>query len=350
MRGIPTTTPNTVNLPTPISELDAPLAMFCTFTCQPSLIEAGNMMQHCGVLNLDKPPGMTSRDVVDQVVRLVHPDKAGHAGTLDPLATGVLVVCVGQATRLISLVQEGRKRYRGRFVLGQRSDTDDITGRLTPGGEWSDLTVRDFESLLPEFVGRILQTPPQFSAVHVQGHRAYKLARRGEVVELAARPVDVFSLRLTDFQPPEFELEIECGSGTYIRSIGRDLGLRFGCGAVMKELRRLAVGSFDVADATSLGGLSHQNIKKVLQPAGKVASHFAQRQLTNEEVVAVRRGQSIMAGDRSTGTRFTDGAQSSDVRTALIGVDGQLMGIAEYDLTTHRLNPRIVFPAIGTAG
>jgi tRNA pseudouridine55 synthase len=245
---------------------------------------------------------------------------------------------------LISLVQEERKRYRGRFVLGCRSDTDDITGNVTDGDEWTGVTKRDLESLLPEFIGRIDQTPPQFSAIHVQGRRAYKLARRGEFVELAARPVDVFSLRLTEFHPPEFELEVECGSGTYIRSIGRDLGLRLGCGAVMNQLRRLAIGPFDVTSSTSPDDLTPDSIGKVLQPALTIVSHFAQRQLTSEEMIAIRRGQSITAGDRSTGVTLTEVPQSTDPRTALIAAEGRLMGIAEYDQAAHRLHPRIVFP------
>ena len=183
-------------------------------------------MTYCGVLNVDKPVGVTSRDVVNQVVRLVRPAKVGHAGTLDPLATGVLVVCVGHATRLINLVQEGRKRYRGRFRLGQTSDTDDVTGNVQPAGDWSGITKTQLEAELVEFIGQIQQVPPQFSAVHVQGQRAYDLARRGVAVELTARPVEVFSLQLTAFEPPDFELDVVCGSGTYIRSIGRDLGTR----------------------------------------------------------------------------------------------------------------------------
>ena len=310
-----------------------------------TLMEARIAMRYCGILNLDKPAGVTSRDVVDQVVRLVHPAKAGHAGTLDPLATGVLVVCVGHATRLIGLVQEGRKRYRGRFVLGRRSDTDDITGNVTEEGDWSGVTAPQLESLLPEFMGRILQTPPQFSAVHVQGRRAYKLARRGEVVELAARPVDVFSLRLTAFQPPEFELEIECGSGTYVRSIGRDLGLRLGCGAVMVQLRRLAVGPFDLADSVSPDALTRETIEAVLQPAAKIVSRIFRKQLTIEQMIAIRRGQTIPADDRLTGASRSDVPQSPDIRTALIGADGQLMGIAEVDQAGQRVHPRIVFPA-----
>lgn len=302
-------------------------------------------MPYCGVLNLDKPAGVTSRDVVDQVVRLVRPAKAGHAGTLDPLATGVLVVCVGHATRLIGLVQEGRKRYRGRFVLGRRSDTDDITGNVTEEGDWRGVTERQLKSLLPEFTGTILQTPPQFSAVHVQGRRAYKMARRGEVVELAARPVDVFSLRLTAFQLPEFELEIECGSGTYVRSIGRDLGLRLGCGAVMSQLTRLAVGPFELADSVSPDSLTRETIEENLKPAAKIVAHLTPKQLTIEEVIAIRRGQAIPVGDRLTGVTGIDSSQSPDIRTALIGADGQLMGIAEFDQARLQLHPRIVFPA-----
>ena len=176
-------------------------------------------MSWCGLLNVHKPAALTSRQVVDHIQRLVHPAKVGHAGTLDPLATGVLLVCVGPATRLISRVQEGRKRYVGRFRLGQRSDTEDIDGEVVAGGDWSGVTRLQLEQLLPEFVGSILQTPPQISALKVGGQRAYKLARRGHVVDLKPRPVDVFSLELTEFEPPEFELRVELDRGrTFARS------------------------------------------------------------------------------------------------------------------------------------
>ena len=311
-------------------------------------------MKFCGVLNIDKPVGLTSRDVVDRVVRLVRPAKAGHAGTLDPLATGVLVVCVGHATRLISLAQEGRKHYLGRFVLGQRSDTDDITGHVTVGGDWSGLTHDHLTALLPEFTGRIMQVPPQFSAVHVRGRRAYDLARRGETVVLDARQVEIFSLRVTQFQPPEFELEIECGSGTYIRSIGRDLGLRLGCGAMMTQLRRLAVGAFNVVDAVSPDKLTIETIGHFLQPALNVVSHFRQRSLTSDEVVAIRRGQSIAAESESNDLVANDADASltkpMDARTAFLGSDGQLLGMGEIDVQIRRLRPRIIFPDETMAG
>ena len=307
-----------------------------------------NQTKSCGVLNLDKPIGVTSRDVVNQVVRLVHPAKVGHAGTLDPLATGVLVVCVGHATRLISLAQEGRKRYLGRFTLGQRSDTDDVTGNLSAGGDWSGITRGDLVALLPEFTGRILQIPPQFSAVHVNGQRAYDLARRGEAVTLEPRPVDVGSIELVTFEPPDFELEIECGSGTYVRSIGRDLGERLGCGAVMKALRRTAVGPFDVSTSVSPDKLTRDSLAADLQPALKIVPHLVQRRLSEEEVIAIRRGQSIRALPEShplPSTKIEPALKNdSDRRTALIDIEGVLVGIAEFDPQSHRLLPRIVFP------
>ncbi len=308
-------------------------------------------MTHCGILNLDKPPGMTSRDVVDRVVRLVRPAKVGHAGTLDPLATGVLVVCVGHATRLINLIQEGRKRYLGRFVLGQHSDTDDITGNVTAGSDWSNLTKDHLTAILPDFVGQISQVPPQFSAVHVQGQRAYDLARRGESVELTARPVDVYSLRLSEFRPPEFELEIECGSGTYIRSIGRDLGLKLGCGVVMTQLRRLSVGAFDVATAVLPEVLTVETLGNYLQSPLRVVSHLRSRSLTDDEVVAVRCGKTIAIGegnDLPSSDLLTESWRRSDTRTALVDPLGQLLGIGEIDAVSQRIQPRIVFPAEST--
>lgn len=144
-----------------------------------------------GLLNVHKPEGWTSRDVVNRVQRLVRPAKVGHAGTLDPLATGVLVVCVGSATRLISFVQDSAKRYRGRFRLGLVSDTEDITGNVTVRGDAGPIRQADLESLLPEFTGIIQQRPPAFSALHVAGQRAYDLAQAGQAVDLAPHPFEL---------------------------------------------------------------------------------------------------------------------------------------------------------------
>lgn len=296
------------------------------------------------MLNINKPTGVTSRDVVNRVVHLVRPAKAGHAGTLDPMATGVLVVCVGHATRLISFVQEGRKRYRARFRLGQTSDTDDITGKLVEGGPWSAVSRDELNALLSEFTGAIDQVPPQFSAIHVKGRRAYDLARRGETVELSARPVDVHSLELTEFTPPDFELEIECGSGTYVRSIGRDLGTRLGCGAVMTQLERTAVLPFELSDAIELDSLTSETLTQYLRPIESIVAHLPQRTLSDKEIVAIRQGQAIAFGSIGDIRIPNVEASRNETRLALTAEDGSLLAIGEHDRTIRRIQPRIVFP------
>lgn len=305
-------------------------------------------MLHCGVLNIDKPAGMSSRDVVNHVERLVRPAKAGHAGTLDPLATGVLAVCVGHATRLISFIQQGRKRYRGRFVLGQQRDTDDITGQLIDEQDWSTVTKDCVLNALPEFTGRILQIPPQFSAVHVQGRRAYQLARRGQTVEIDARPVDVHSLILADFEPPEFELEIECGSGTYVRSIGRDLGIRLKCGAAMTSLRRTQVGGFELEQAVALDQVTAETLDQHLLPAAKIVADFPWRCLNADESIAVRCGRAISFHTDSinppNSTPDAPRGKFTGSQVALIDVNQELIGIGEFDLQDQRICPRIIFP------
>lgn len=303
-------------------------------------------MTLCGVLNLDKPEGPTSRAMVDRVAKLVRPAKAGHAGTLDPLATGVLVVCVGHATRLINLVQEGRKGYVGRFVLGLQSDTDDITGQVHEGGDYRGISRAEIESLLPEWIGRIDQVPPQFSALHVEGKRAHSLARQGQVVELSARPVDVFSIRLTKFELPEIELEIECGSGTYIRSIGRDLGAKLGCGAVMKQLRRTYVGPFHVDNAINPDDLTRDRLESCLRPPTEIVANLPRRTLSVDEVLAIRQGRLIAATSSiNRSTDVSSGVSTTDARIVLVDQNGTMVGIAEPDATQSRLQPRIVFPS-----
>ncbi|HUG18538.1 MAG TPA: tRNA pseudouridine(55) synthase TruB [Planctomycetaceae bacterium] len=227
-----------------------------------------------GLLNLLKPVGLTSRDVVNRVQRLVRPDKAGHAGTLDPLASGVLVVCVGKATRLISYVQDRPKNYRGTFEFGKTSDTDDAEGEIVATGLLREISSAEFERVLPKFVGRISQLPPRYSAVHVEGRRAYDLARQGKEFEIAPREVQIDSLDIVEWNFPRVTLDIVCGSGTYIRSLGRDLGETLGCGAYMTDLIRTAVGEFELADALPLDDLSKDLILDNLIPAGEAVRHL----------------------------------------------------------------------------
>lgn len=246
-----------------------------------------------GVVNLHKPRGITSRQAVDCVKRLVRPAKTGHAGTLDPLASGVLVVCVGPATRLIEYVQAMPKQYRGTFLLGRESDTEDTEGevRVTMDACPPDRAV--LCDAAARFVGPIQQRPPVYSALKVGGRRAYDLARAGKQVELAARQVVVHRIEVVSYDYPELVLDVECGSGTYIRSLGRDLAEEVGTTAVMSALTRTAVGTFKLADACPPERLAMEPIANWLQPPLIALGSLARLRLSDEEIKRVRHGLPI---------------------------------------------------------
>jgi tRNA pseudouridine55 synthase len=205
-----------------------------------------------GFLNIDKPSGPTSHDIVARVRRRVgRKIKVGHAGTLDPFATGVLVVCVGPATRLASFVQAAPKRYRAEMVLGATSTTDDRDGRIARTLGAAPPAEQAVRQAIGRFVGKIQQVPPAHSAVHVDGQRAYKLARAGQEVEIPAREVHVHSIDLLAYEFPHLALDVKCGSGTYIRALGRDIGEALGVGGYCWALERTAVGVFTVEEARS---------------------------------------------------------------------------------------------------
>ena len=218
-----------------------------------------------GLLVIDKPGGMTSRDVVNRVQRWFPKGwKVGHTGTLDPLATGVLVVCVGAATRLADLVQGMGKSYQSRFRLGARSDTDDADGTVTPVSVVTPPTAERVRAALESFVGHIEQVPPVYSALKLGGKRAHELARRGKEVSLAPRMVRVDAVRLLGYDWPFVDVEIDCGKGTYIRSIARDLGERLGCGGLVETLRRTRVGSFTTEQGIGIDVTPEQGRAKLL--------------------------------------------------------------------------------------
>lgn len=282
---------------------------------------------------------MTSRRVVDLVLRLVKPAKAGHAGTLDPLATGVLIVCVGPATRLIPHIHEHRKIYRGRFRLGCRSNTDDLTGDVEQVPLDRPISQSEVESSLTRFVGRIDQVPPKFSAVHVDGKRAYELARHGKAVELASKTVDVYRIELSDFCFPDIELEIECGSGTYIRSIGRDLGELLGCGALMTSLERTRIGPFSVDDAVSVESLSGETLPNQFLPAIQAIGNLAVYDCNGEELELIKNGRKI----RIQRNRFRDSTPDDGEQLAAVGPNGQLVAIVQFSSLESLLAPKQVF-------
>jgi tRNA pseudouridine55 synthase len=269
-----------------------------------------------GFLNINKPGGMTSRDVVNRVERLVRPAKCGHAGTLDPLATGVLLVAIGPATRLMEYIHRLPKTYQGTFLFGRRSDTDDIEGEVVELAEPPVPTITALEAMVGQFVGTIQQRPPAYSAVKVAGKRAYKMARRGESVELTARPVQIHSVKIARYEYPELELLVRCGSGTYIRSLGRDLAASLETAAVMSQLNRLAIGPFQVAEAVSLDDLSRELIESRLLSPLMGLEGLPRIEVSEEEIRRLVNGQVV-------NNRWASEAQEA----AAVTGDGRLVAI-----------------------
>lgn len=248
-----------------------------------------------GLLNVHKPKGMTSRDVVNRIQRIVKPHKIGHAGTLDPLATGVLLVTIGQATRLEEFLHRLPKRYLGTFLLGRQSDTEDIEGTVEEVENPPVPTEEQLRAVLPRFVGEIDQAPPAYSALKVEGKRAYDLARQGQEVKLAARKIQVHQVELVSYAYPQLVLDIRCGSGTYVRSLGRDLARALGTEAVMSALVRTAIGPFRVEDAVPLTDLNVGSLAGHLLPPQLGLPDLPQLTLSPEQVQRIANGQSIDA-------------------------------------------------------
>lgn len=290
-----------------------------------------------GFLNLHKPSGVTSRDVVNRVQRLLpRKTKVGHAGTLDPLATGVLVICIGPATRLVPFVHEFSKSYRADFQLGVRSDTDDITGQVEPVENAPVVTRTEIEAALPSFRGRILQTPPQYSAIQVGGRRAYNMARAGETVELQPREMTVHRLELLEFDWPRLTLDMECSSGTYVRSIGRDLGEQLGCGGVMTSLVRTAVGPFRIEDAIGTEALKREEIfGGLVDPLAALPDH-PRMIFSEQQVVDLRRGRGVRSPQSFA-------FPNDKVAAAAVDESGRLIAIVTRHADGQRLQPTTVF-------
>jgi tRNA pseudouridine55 synthase len=223
----------------------------------------------------------------------VRPHKAGHAGTLDPLATGVLVVCVGQATRLIEYVQRMDKEYHAAFLLGRISPSDDIETPVTELHAAPRPTRADIEAAALRFIGQIEQAPPAYSAVKVEGRRAYRLARRGEAVELAPRVVRVEAVDVIQYEYPKLELLIRCGGGVYVRAVGRDLAAALGTAGVMSELVRTRIGWFKLDDAVDPRDLDASTFADQLLPAMAAVADLPRVELTEDERAAVRQGRII---------------------------------------------------------
>ncbi|MBW8619374.1 MAG: tRNA pseudouridine(55) synthase TruB, partial [Hyphomicrobiales bacterium] len=252
-----------------------------------------------GWIALDKPLGMTSTHAVAVVRRLLNAKKAGHAGTLDPLASGLLPLAFGEATKTVPYVVDGEKAYRFTVTFGVETDTDDAEGRIVSQSE-ARPSEQQILAALPKFTGAITQVPPRYSAIKIDGERAYDLARGGEAVELQPRIVEIHTLTLLSFDGQSAVLEAECGKGTYVRAIARDLGRALGCFGYVTALRRTRVGPFTEADAVTLPSLEAD----VFAPAAALKSvDTGLRELVEVPVggdapMRLRRGQSIILRGR----------------------------------------------------
>jgi tRNA pseudouridine55 synthase len=294
-----------------------------------------------GVLNVYKPAGVTSRDVVNTVQRLIRPTKCGHAGTLDPMATGVLLISIGPATRLTTMLQDGAKTYIAEFLLGQTSDTDDSTGQVQQHPTPDTLpTAESIDARLQSMIGIVSQVPPIFSAVHIDGQRAYDLARRGETVELKAKTIEIHSIRVLSYEWPQLELEIICGSGTYIRSIARDLGNELGCGGLMSRLERTKIGRFAASDAVPASELTLQTIQTALCPAVSIVQHLPQYDCTSEDIANLLCGRTLLIDAPQLRSDHELIAEEQVALTANNFADLLAIAVITPD---QRLQPRTVF-------
>jgi tRNA pseudouridine55 synthase len=288
-----------------------------------------------GVLVIDKPVGMTSHDVVQIVRKGTNIRRAGHTGTLDPRASGVLVVLIGPAVRLSEYISASDKRYQATIRMGASTETYDSEGPVTHTSTSVDVTEEEFEEALDSFVGEIEQVPPPYSAVKVKGRKAYEMSRKGEKVELEPRQINVYSLELLEWAPPEAVVDVYCSSGTYVRSLAHDLGQKLGCGAYLVGLRRTKSGRFTLRDSVPLRKLREAFASgdwyRYLIPAADALADWPLVELDGDMVELVRHGHRVEADEDAQG--WARG----------VSMQGDLVALLEYDPETHEWQPRKVF-------
>ena len=283
-----------------------------------------------GFLCIDKPLGITSHDVVAAVRKISRIKRIGHAGTLDPGASGVLVLAMGPTTRLIEYVQDDtQKTYIATISLGSATDSDDADGAVIAMLPVPALTATVLTTVISSFIGDIQQVPPKVSALHVDGQRMYDLARKGIAPELPARSVHIFSITLHAWNATSITLEVTCGKGTYIRSLARDIGVALGTVAHLAALRRTAVGSFIIQESVSLDTLSSQGIAQWLKPNAVALAGWPIHRASANDIALLSNGMPIMAA-------FSDG-----YRVAIVDESGELLATA-LQRGTH-LYPNKVF-------
>ncbi len=281
-----------------------------------------------GLLLVDKPAGPTSFDVVQRVRRALQVKKAGHTGTLDPNASGLLPICLGEATRLVPFLVAGAKSYRGVVRLGATTDTLDAQGRFLSTRDPSGVTRASVEAALATMVGTQEQMPPMFSAKKVGGRRLHELARAGEEIERKPVAVTIEEARLEAFAPPEVTVFIRCSKGTYVRVLAADLGERLGCGAHLAQLRRLSSGPFSVESATALAEIERDPTAAAVLPIETALAHLPELELDERAAISVSFGNPLTPADRS---RLRLPALASGALARLTGPSHRVVAVGEAD-------------------
>jgi len=309
-----------------------------------------------GFVVIDKPAGLTSHDCVNRLRKVFGIKKIGHSGTLDPSVTGVLPIAIGNATRLISYLQ-GSKAYTGIIQLGSTTNTDDMQGEIIESRIWPLISANDINSLLENFRGEILQKPPIFSSVHINGERAYKKARKGEKFDLVPKKVTINKLNLISWSQSKGELlvSVECSSGTYIRSLARDIGKTIGCGGYLKKLRRTKAYNFNENHAVSLpemaGFYPEKNRPKIIKPHIFLKHLSSFELISEEEIISWRSGRSISFQNNLKRLKKPKSIKNEDSiinnkNILVMDKKSNILGIANLD-EYFVIKPKVVFNAIG---
>ena len=314
-----------------------------------------------GIINVDKPTGLTSHDVVDAIRRMAGQRKVGHAGTLDPMATGVLLVCLGAGTRVAEYLMAGRKRYRAGIVLGATTTTYDAEGEVTDCGGRTDFRREEIDAALSRFAGRIEQLPPAFSAIKQQGQPLYRRARRGESVELKPRTVEIDDLVVLDWAPagpeqkvPLLTLEVACSPGTYIRSLAHDLGRSLGSGAYLSSLVRLKSGRFSLEDAVSLSRLEEAFLEgdaaRYMLPVDEALLDWPALIVGQEDARRIAQGLPVEEGPALDQPGGQDGSvRRTQPRCRAYSLEGDFLAILAYRPEVGQWWPDKVFSGLASS-
>ena len=289
-----------------------------------------------GIFNINKPTGMTSHDVVAIIRKHLKQKRVGHAGTLDPLASGVLPICVGQATRVAEYLSDSGKAYQADINFGTATDTYDAEGTITATASTADLTLNMIQETLEQFRGPQMQYPPLYSAIKIQGQPAYKRARAGEVIVLEPRPIVIHSLEILEWIPPRLTLAIECSKGTYIRSLAHDLGMQLGCCAYLEALVRTRSGPFTLSDSITLeqfaDAVETNSIQHYSFPLDKALEQYPAMKLDVETAERIKHGNT-----------FNNPVANNSGLARVYDTNGAFIAIAEWNEEQQAWQPKKVF-------